>query len=324
MERTEFSPDLHKSAWNKALEGITWLDPYCSSYYWGLALCQAFQPEGRLYCYTDSSERFAAFYERVVEGGELVLPPDGMWLLGSPILGPEPLSFFRELIGYWRKHPPKGKIRQVMIGGLYLSHPLIASGFWEKLGGWEIESSGRMIASLEGGFDGFMSRRSKNFRSRLRRTVKASLAEGVELEFLPKSASPDKARAIAERIFRLEKRSWKGQARRGIDNGGMRQFYELMIPRLAEDGLFRGLFLTRDGMDLAYLFGAYFQGYFRGLQFSYHDETASGLGNVCQYHMIQALVEEGCRDYDLGQAMEYKRRWAEHHIESRSFVFQLR
>ena len=325
LERELYNHDIHFSQWNESVAGHHWLDRYCSSPYWGLALCEAFQPEGKLYCYRDSSdEHFAAFYERKVEGGELILPTDGMWLLGSSIFGPQPEVFFQELLQYWAKFPKGGTLRQIMLTGLYPNHPLMRSNPWEVFGGWEIESSGRMIASLENGLDGFMSRRSKNFRSRLRRMVKAATSAGIEVEFMPCQADLSTCETLIERIFRLEKQSWKGQARRGIDSGGMRHFYELMIPDLASDGLLRGLFLTREGKDLAYLFGASFDDYFRGLQFSFIDEEKLGLGNVCQYHMISRLTEEGCVDYDLGQAMAYKRRWAETHIESRSFIFQLK
>jgi hypothetical protein len=37
--------------------------------------------------------------------------------------------------------------------------------------------------------------------------------------------------------------------------------------------------------------------------------------------MIQQMVSEGCSEYDLGQAMAYKARWAEKNIPSRSLAF---
>lgn len=153
--------------------------------------------------------------------------------------------------------------------------------------------------------------------------MKKAKAAGIEVEFMPETMDRSTALAQLNRIFAIEDQSWKGIAGRGITSAGMREFYQEMIPRLAADGNFRGLYLTQDGQDLAYLFGGIFHDYFRGLQFSFHDERQIGLGNVCQYYAIGKLSEQGFRAYDLGQGMEYKKRWSEDHIQSRSFVFQL-
>ena len=323
MDRVAFEEELHFEPWSKACSGRRDLDRYCSSPYWGVPLCKAFQGDGELFVYQSSSENFAVFCERPVQGGVLVLPADGMWLLGTPILSPRPASMLGELIRYWAANPHPLGLRQVLIGGVYPASRLVASRFWERLGGWEIESSQRMVASLEGGFEGFMSRRSKNFRSRLRRTVKAAARDDIEVEFMPRQAEADECSRLLSRIFEVEAACWKGQKGQGIDSGGMRVFYENMIPRLAAHGRFRGLFLRQAGIDVAYLFGAFFDNYFRGLQFSYRSNHDEGLGNVCQFYMIQSLVDEGCTDYDLGQGMKYKTRWSEQHLESRSFVIQL-
>ena len=323
MERVAFEEELHFEPWSKACSGRHDLDRYCSSPYWGVPLCKAFQGDGELFVYRSSSENFAVFCERPVQGGVLVLPADGMWLLGTPILSSRPASMLGDLIRYWAANPHPSGLRQILIGGVYPESRLIATRFWERLGGWELESSQRMVASLQGGFEGFMSRRSKNFRSRLRRTVKAAEKEGVEVDFMPGQADREACFQLMERVFEVEADCWKGQKGQGINTGGMRLFYEEMLPRLAAHGRLRGLFLRQEGQDVAYLFGALFDGYFRGLQFSYRSTHDAGLGNVCQYHMLQSLVEEGCSDYDLGQGMKYKTRWSEQHIESRSFVVQL-
>lgn len=251
------------------------------------------------------------------------MPPDAMWLLGCPLLGPDPVMLFKELLHFWQQDPHPSGVRQVTISGLYPQNPLLQTRFWEKLGGWEVESSQRMVASLEGGMEGFMSRRSKNFRSRLRRTVKAAKADNIEVEYMPSQLAAESLQTLLNRVFAIEKKSWKGIARRGINEGGMRMFYQFMLPRLASSGRLRGLFLTREGKDMAYLFGGLLDDTFRGLQFSFLEDQQLGLGNVCQYYMLESLCREGVCHYDLGQGMEYKKRWAENHIDSRSFVFQL-
>ena len=286
----------------------------------------AFSPHGRLVLYqSQDKSSLAVFNERDVEGGTLVMPADGMWLLGCPVLGRDPVGFLGSLMDGWRSQGQAQKrgLRQVCISGLYPNHPLLLNPPWEEAPHWSIQSSGRMVASLTGGVDGFLGRRSKNFRSRLRRTVKKANAAGVTVEQMESKLSRSDALRVYERIQTLEKESWKGMARAGIDSGDMRLFYQHMIPRLAQDSRFYCLFLSREGRDLAYLFGARYEDYFRGLQFSFLESERLGLGNVAQYHMIERLCEEGCASYDLGQAMAYKARWAETEIISASHVFQL-
>lgn len=324
VQRVSYQTRSHFELWKAACRGRQDLDRFCSSPLWCLPLNEAFPNGGSVFVYTDSQDTgdLAVFSERQVRGGTLVMPLDGMWLLGAPLLGKNSDLLLSKLVKYWATNPVQG-IRQIMISGLYQQSPLYHSEIWSHLHAWSAEPSGRMVASLEGGMDGFMSRRSKNFRSRLRRMVKAAEKDGFLVEFMPQRLDAGPAAALMDRIFRLETESWKGRSGSGIDSGGMRRFYEKMVPALAGEGRLRGLFLTRDGQDMAYLFGAYFDDYFRGLQFSYQADESLGLGNVCQYHMLERLVEQGCTHYDLGQAMKYKRRWAEHEIDSKTYVFQL-
>ena len=322
MQRAMYEKETHFRLWQDFCSGHPWLDPFCSSPYWGLPLCSAFQADSELVCYL-GEKGLGVFAERTVPGGVLTVPTDGMWLLGSPLLSGDPIHFFQDLVTFWRTESRSKGIRQVLISGMFPGHPLEDSKLWSELSAWELEPSGRMIASLEGGLDGFMSRRSKNFRSRLRRTVKAAEEGGVTVEFMPSQATAAECRILLRRLFQVEEQSWKGLSQRGIDQGGMKQFYQEMVPMLAADGRLRGLYLQREGQDIAYLLGAGFDGYFRGLQFSYLAQESQGMGNVGQYYMIRRLVDEGCNRYDLGQAMAYKTRWAEDHIYSRSFVFQV-
>lgn len=314
-----FQSRTHWSEWSEAAARAVHSDPFCSSPYWCIPLVKAFAPGGEL-TYYKSGSAVAVMNESEVKGGRLCLPGDCMWLLGCPILGEQLPDFFRELLAHWGR---EGCLRQVTVSGLYPSHPLLGSAPWRLYSHWELESSGRNIASLEGGMDGFLSRRSKNFRSRLRRTVKKAEKQELICEYMPESASPGTVQMLLDRVMEVEKASWKGLAGQGINGGSMERFYRFMLPLLGRDGRLRGLFLQRDGKDVAYLFGAFFANYFRGLQFSYRDDEELGLGNVCQYRMIERLLEQDCQRYDLGQAMAYKKRWAETHIESYSFTLQV-
>ena len=97
----------------------------------------------------------------------------------------------------------------------------------------------------------------------------------------------------------------------------MREFYALMLPRLAARGALRCVFARRDGEDVGYLCGGLAGDLFRGLQFSFDDRLrALGLGNALQLEAIEALTQEGVALYDLGAQSEYKAHWGELRVAS--------
>lgn len=172
----------------------------------------------------------------------------------------------------------------------------------------------RYIASLDGGVEGFLSRRTANFRRSLHKSERAAQAAGIEFVTATRRepASAEEAAALYARIMAVEVQSWKSLEGVGIAAGGMRDFYAAMLPRLLRRGHGRVMFARHDGADIGYIMGAVFDGAYRGLQFSYrHDYARYSIGSLCQLQQIRALCEEGVRAYDLGTEMEYKARWAE-------------
>jgi CelD/BcsL family acetyltransferase involved in cellulose biosynthesis len=168
----------------------------------------------------------------------------------------------------------------------------------------------RHLADLDGGLDGYLSRRSANVRRGLQRALKQARAAGVAFERV--SVTADGADAVYQRILDVEAQSWKAAERVSILHSEMVEFYRLMIRRLARRGAVRLQFARLDGRDVAYIFGGVLGDAYRGLQFSYAREHAAlSLGNLCQYHQIEALCEEGIGTYDLGAEVDYKRRWGE-------------
>ena len=209
VQRTRYKEQEHFELWKSACKARPELDRFCSSPLWGVPLNEAFSGSSPIYVYTDKEEpgALAVFTERRVRGGVLVMPVDGMWLLGTPIFSRDPQAFLSRLVKYWATHPVEG-VRQVMVSGLYPENPLNGSELWSRLHAWNAEPSGRMVASLEGGVGGFMSRRSKNFRSRLRRTVKAAANNGFEVEYMPQTLTQDASRQLMYRVFSIEQSSW--------------------------------------------------------------------------------------------------------------------
>ena len=81
------------------------------------------------------------------------------------------------------------------------------------------------------------------------------------------------------------------------------------------------VFARLDGEDVAMGFGGILGDTFRGLQMSYDDRFRQlSLGNLIQWSLIEHLVTEGLRLYDLGTDIGYKRRWAEPGMETVALV----
>ncbi len=172
----------------------------------------------------------------------------------------------------------------------------------------------RHIASLDGGVEGFLRRRSTNFRRSLHKSQRAAAAAGIEVVAVSAAelSGPAAAAQLYERIMAVETGSWKSLSGAGISAGPMRDFYAAMLPRLVARGRARVMFARHQGQDIGYIMGAVFDGTYRGLQFSYRDEYARySIGSLCQLRQIEELCAEGVSAYDLGTEMEYKTRWAE-------------
>ena len=137
-------------------------------------------------------------------------------------------------------------------------------------------------------------------------------AQGIEAEFHQKPLSEEQLSNLFFRFIQVEQQSWKGQLSLGIDQPPMRDFYQRLLKRVNRKGELRAVFLRRDGVDLAYAFGAAIGKRFRGYQLSQVEKFRPlMLGNMAQYLLIQSLCEEGLEVYDLGMEMAYKHRWAE-------------
>jgi CelD/BcsL family acetyltransferase involved in cellulose biosynthesis len=169
----------------------------------------------------------------------------------------------------------------------------------------------RFVASLEGGLDGFLARRSRAFRRNLRAAERRAGARGIEIERIV-PADPAAASAVYARALAVEPLSWKAQSESPVHRGSMAAFYAEMLPRLAEQRRVRAVIARCAGEDVGYLYGGLIGGRFRGLQFSFADSLREvGLGNLLQLEMLRWLCEEGASCYDLGSRSAYKRRWAE-------------
>ena len=317
MEPIELA--AHADDFDREVAATPEIDRFCSTSAWILAASSTLMPPRAAFSFRGTSGYFAAMRGVHPAGFPSVEPVELAWGLAAPIIGRDSVALVEEVVTLlagrrdWQLaiisgHTGDGPQRRAL--------ERMTPSRWERRRG---APTVRHVASLEGGLDGFLSRRSREVRKSLRRSLRAAAALGVTFE--SPRASHDEATALYARIQAVEARSWKAIEGVGISQGPMRAFYERMLPRLCAHGQQRTVFACVDGRDIGYVLGAVFEGEYRGLQFSYDDAHAGlGVGGLLQYHPVLGLCEEGVQRYDLGTEMDYKRRWAEDIMETEMLV----
>ena len=319
MERLSFAQiDAWARELDRAAASTPAVDAFCSSSAWVLPAQSAFSPSAQPFAAREGDAWAVLMRVPVRSGSWAAVPLEAGWGLAAPLLGPEPTQS-AELLWLMCETTTE-PLQALFVSGIQRDGPhwdalLKRFGPTHRLGLGE--ACPRRAASLEGGYAGWLSRRSARFRANLRRAQRIGAAAGVTFE-RHAGGPPD---ALFDRIVDIEARSWKGQAGEGINDGAPRAFYRRMTRRLAARGALRVVFAQRDGVDLGYVFGGLLGDTYRGLQVSF-DEAHRGasLGNLVQAEMIQWLCEDGLAIYDLGTDMEYKVRWAEPGLDTVTLV----
>jgi len=312
--------DRRAHEFDQAVASTPAIDHFCSSTAWVLPAATALMPARRSWILRGDAGWFAGMLGRHPSGMVYVEPLELAWGLASPLAGADAPALAAELAAHVAR---EREWDVLLVPGLPHDGPLLPALLealpprWERRWG---QSTVRHLASLDGGVDGFLARRSRNFRKALRASLRDAADAGVRF-VTARATTAEEGEALYQRILAVEARSWKARDGVGITAPGMREFYQLMIQRLAPRGWQRTVFAQRDGVDVAYVLGAVWGGEYRGLQFSYDDDHAAlSLGSLCQYHQIVELCAEGVLHYDLGTDMDYKRRWAEARLETALLV----
>jgi len=309
------------TAFDAAVAATPRIDRYCSSSLWALPAHEAFHPDNAPFVHR-SEAGWAAFSQgRASTIGRYLAPLESIWGLACPLVGAASdrlaYDFFRTAFA------ERSRWDALWIGGLDRGSAMfhaLASLFQTTCSvRWGPETK-RYAASLEGGWDGWMGRRSGHFRANLRRALRGAERDGVTFERVTAGAGDD-AEAIYARVLAVEDRSWKGLEDAGFSSGSMNAFYRHAFARLVPSGALRLVVARRDGEDIGFVFGGLFDGTYRGLQMSFDERFRYlSLGNVLQAQMIHALAEEGVGVYDLGSEIAYKARWAEPGITTVTLV----
>jgi CelD/BcsL family acetyltransferase involved in cellulose biosynthesis len=299
------------------------IDRFCSASAWILAASAALMPPRAAFCFKGTHGYLAAMRGVHPAGFPYIEPVELAWGLAAPLVGRDAEGLVGEVVPLLAA---RRDWQLAIFAGLTVAGPqrraldATLPARWERRRG---QPTVRHVASLEGGIDGFLSRRSRELRKSIRKSLRA--AQGAGMVFETVRASEREATALYDRIQAVEANSWKAREGVGIHSGPMRAFYGAMLPRLCKLGQQRTIFarLSVDGAlcDVGYVLGAVMGGEYRGLQFSYHDDFAAlGIGGLLQYQQVLELCGEGVARYDLGTEMDYKRRWAEDIMETEMLV----
>jgi hypothetical protein len=288
------------------------VDQFCSSSLWGLPAHQALMPERELAVLESESGYVALARGTSDHYGAYLEPMECMWQFASPFAR-EDLKLANEfgdaLKTQWRDW------NVVILTGLTPGTDFFRELVLELEKRFQltlIGKTGRVLADISDGVSGFLGRRSRGFRRSLSRATRDCAQREIEFQVCSDLGSVGECSGLYQRILDVELRSHKGLAGKGIDQPGMREFYERMLPRLVRVGALRLIFARHEGQDVGFVFGGVKGSTFRGLQMSYDQSYAElSLGNVLQFKMVELLSDEGLAIYDLGSDIEYKHRWGE-------------
>lgn len=297
-------------------------DPFCCRTEWQFSFHETFSPARTLY-FRNSNDSMIAFagYE-YPDTGFVLEPIESYWLFGNPLLGPNAVELLKSLLS---EGPFCGSRPLVVLSGLVRGSSLLREvllAFKDQYEIIRLEPSGFRCASLSGGMDGYLSRRSAKLRRNLRRTSSQLADKGVVFERCIPLSIEQSDDAYARMLY-IEETSWKGIGQCGMTIQPSLDFYRLMLRRMSCSGIGRIIFARHEGKDIGFIFGGITGSYYRGQQFSYSEEWSKySIGNILQLEQIRWLCEEGIGRYDMGQTLDYKAHWTEIELQTENLLLR--
>ena len=300
------------------------VDPFCCRTEWQLSFHEAMGPERKLLVREVPGSVVAFADLQPWDSGRMFGPLEAHWLFGCPLLGPDSVELLDDLLGEFEA-VAGGRSPRFVISGLVPNGTLVRE-LIEKLSSrynfFQGPSETLCNASLEGGLDGFLSRRSAKHRRGLSKQARRVAQRDVTFErHVPKDSA--EAAQIYARMLAVEEASWKGIGQCGMTVEPSRAYYDCMLRRLAESGIGRVMFARHEERDIGYIFGSIAGDVYRGQQFSYADDWKSfSIGNLLQVELIKWLCEQNIRRYDMGPMMDYKNHWTENNYPITAAILQ--
>ncbi|MCR5814757.1 MAG: GNAT family N-acetyltransferase [Desulfovibrio sp.] len=314
----EQGQEERESLWQHAARNSELPDPYCSEPDWVMSYHLTHGRKRPMLMLFEHGNAVILAQEKMFNGEPVFVSPESSWLYDRPLLGADPLPLFFHAIDLIEKHFGKNQMPPIILGGIWPHHPL-SNELLFNLGhifSFFLYNQGKQCAaSLEGGVDGFLSRRSPNFRAKLKKALRKAHAAAISYERVAPQTQAE-VDATFSRMLKVEAQSWKGQEDNGILHPLAGEFYKELLRRQARKHTARVIFARHEACDIGFIFGGLTGVIYRGQQFSYdlHWKEFS-IGNTLQYEQISWLCEEGALRYDMGPIsgpkMSYKAHWTE-------------
>lgn len=315
--------------WKRLAVSSEQADPFCCSPPWHLAYHQAFNPARRIFFKT-SPGACLIFAEELFSPEKIFLTPmEASWFFGCPLLGEDAPDLLAEALAcIAREYAPA--FPGIVLSGIRPEAglaPELLRRFGRVFTFYRHSYSVQCAASLRGGLDGFLSRRSANHRAKLRKAARQARERGISFE-RRSPASAEEAAQIYRRMLRVEKTSWKGIGQCGMAESPAKEFYEALIGRLAATREARVIFARHEDRDIGFIFGGMAGTIYRGQQFSYDAAWKDrSIGNLLQLEKVTWLCEEAAERYDMGPIvgprMSYKQHWTEKNMEIQTWLLHL-
>ncbi|MBQ7617998.1 MAG: hypothetical protein IJS50_03910, partial [Desulfovibrio sp.] len=212
---TQIKPDSLSSeqirTWDQAVANSDLPDPICNEYEWVMSYHTVDGLNRPALMLFEHGNMFSIceHHERDVT---ILAPLESGWLYDRPFLGADPIPLLFKAIDLLDDYYGQRNFPLMIFGGMS-PHKPICNEILLNLGhlfNFYVQSDGcQGAASLEGGIDGFISRRSSNFRSKLKKAVRKTKELGLSYErHIP--ADPKEAMNIYQRMLAVEEKSWKG------------------------------------------------------------------------------------------------------------------
>lgn len=314
-----------RALWQRLAQTTRQADPFCSGPVWQLSFHAALTPLCRLHVHADGDSLLAFAEQGLADGGMALVPLESYWFFGSPLLGghaaellDDELNAVAARLGCF----PRVLISGIRPGGRRAA--ALARRFGDRFLLLRVADGLQCAASLRGGLDGFLSRRSANHRQKLAKAARR--ARQVDMVFerhSPRSA--EEAAPLYARMLAVESTSWKGLGACGMTEMPARRLYDVLLGNLARQGMARIMFARHEGTDIGFIFGGSTGLVYRGQQFSYSQAWKRwSIGNLLQVEQVRWLCEEGVRRYDMGpldtEAMRYKEHWTERRLPIQTWL----
>jgi len=167
------------------------------------------------------------------------------------------------------------------------------------------------FTTLDGTFEDYLSEKSGNFRSNLRRKTKK-----LENKFaftVKVCTGPDEAEQAVQDIIYIDKNSWKEKEGTSISSRKETEsLYKNLSKNLSEVGWLRIYIMYIEDNPVAFDYGVFFHNNYFMLKTSYIESMSDhSLGIVLRGKVLEDLFEIGAKEHDFMWGVEhYKMQWS--------------